>query len=289
MSRPRAPIIVIGMHRSGTSMLGELLTDHGFFPGRRLQSDGHHEAIFFQHLNRWILGQASAGWDDPEGVRALIDEPTVRSLIVDYLDLSLRSPRAIEFLGVRRYLRHRSVQGLSEPWGWKDPRSTFTLPFWLDLFPDAKVVHIVRHGVDVANSLVVRRRRELEAAERRYRGVRLTYLVRPRRSGFLVGPQVDSLDAGLDLWDRYVCEAERHVSLLGDRAMELRFEDLLEDPETSLKRVAEFAGLSMATRSGRPPGAGVQPSRASAYRDDDQLAELAARRASTLAVHGYHP
>lgn len=287
MADGRPPIIVIGMHRSGTSMLGGLLTDIGFFPGWRLQDDGHHEALFFQKLNKWILRQASAGWDDPEGVRHLLDLPKARELIVDYLDLSVRSPRCAEFLGPRRYARYRSIPALQEPWGWKDPRTTFTLPFWLEVFPDAKVVHILRHGVDVANSLAIRRTKELERAAASYERRRRTYLVRARRTGFVVGPQLVSLDAGLDLWDRYVSEAERHVTSLGDRAMELRFEDLLAEPEKTLGRLAEFADLPTTTKSGRPLGADVRRDRAAAYRSDEHLGELARRRAETLAAHGY--
>lgn len=287
MGAGRPPLIVIGMHRSGTSMLGGLLIDQGFFPGRHLQADNHHEALFFQDLNRWIMGQANAGWDNPEGVAHVLASPEARRMTVDYLDLSLRSPRAIEFLGVGRYLRLRAVQALDEPWGWKDPRTTYTLPLWLEIFPDAKVLHIKRHGVDVANSLVVRRRVELGKAAQRYERLRRLYLVRPRQSGFLVGPQVPDLDAGLDLWARYVAEAERHVEALGDQAMELRFEDLLSDPAKTLTEIAEFADLPTTTLSGRPLGDGIRADRASAFRSDPELAELASRRSATLAAHGY--
>ena len=289
MAKGRPPVIVIGMHRSGTSMLGRLMVDQGYFPGARLQDNDHHEALFFQKLNKWILGQAGGDWQRPEAVQALVDTPQARELVADYLDLSLRSPRAVEFLGARRFARYRSVQAITEPWGWKDPRTTFTLPFWLDVFPEAKIVHVKRHGVDVASSLVVRRERLLESTAATYRRRRLMYLVRPRISGFVPGVQLATLDAGLDLWDAYVTESQRHVDALGDRAFELRFEDLLDEPTKTLTALAEFCDLRTTTTDGRPLGDGIRRDRKAAYLTDPELSEFAHRRADTLARHGYTP
>ncbi|MBW1793701.1 MAG: sulfotransferase [Deltaproteobacteria bacterium] len=38
-------------------------------------------------------------------------------------------------------------------WGWKDPRTTLTLPLWLKLFPKARIIHVIRNGIDSALSL----------------------------------------------------------------------------------------------------------------------------------------
>jgi len=40
-----------------------------------------------------------------------------------------------------------------EPWGWKDPRNSLTLPFWKLLIPDLKVVICLRNPLEVAQSL----------------------------------------------------------------------------------------------------------------------------------------
>ena len=42
------------------------------------------------------------------------------------------------------------------PWGFKDPRFTFTLPFWRDALPDLRVVASFRHPIAVALSLARR-------------------------------------------------------------------------------------------------------------------------------------
>ena len=41
-------------------------------------------------------------------------------------------------------------------WGWKDPRNSLTLPFWLRLIPNLKVIICLRNPLEVARSLSVR-------------------------------------------------------------------------------------------------------------------------------------
>jgi hypothetical protein len=45
-------------------------------------------------------------------------------------------------------------------WGWKDPRTSLTLPFWTGLFPRAKVLMVVRNPLAVYDSL---RRRQFSS------------------------------------------------------------------------------------------------------------------------------
>ena len=45
------PVIVIGMHRSGTTMLTKMLEELGVFLGWKKQGD--HESTFFLSLKRW--------------------------------------------------------------------------------------------------------------------------------------------------------------------------------------------------------------------------------------------
>ncbi|MFB6261703.1 MAG: sulfotransferase, partial [Thiohalorhabdaceae bacterium] len=115
-------------------------------------------------LNRWLLAQGGGSWVRPKGFPDLLADPEGRALAADYLRTSLRAPRGLGFWG---------WQGLMDCprsyWGWKDPRNTFTLPLWLELFPEARVINVERHGVDVAESLVVRRNRSLARSRKRFR------------------------------------------------------------------------------------------------------------------------
>ena len=288
-STPEPPVILIGMHRGGTSMLAELLESLGVFVGHKLQP-GHHEAVFFIDLNDWVLEQNGGGWDNPQAIRYLLDDPETRRVAVDYLELSMRSPRAMSFLGPKRYARLRDVRRIDEPWGWKDPRSTYTLPLWLEVFPDARVLHIFRHGVDVAASLTTRRNRLVARSREEFHKNRWRYLVVPRRAPVAPGLRFTSYDAGLDLWDRYTTEATRHVAELGERALEICYEDLLADPRTVMSEVSEFCGVTLPPRGGPDDLlAEIDADRAFAFRNDDELRAVADQHRELLARHGYGP
>lgn len=278
-------MIVIGMHRSGTSLVVRLLDRMGMHTGWR--RDRHDEALLFQRLNVWMLRQAGGAWDRPGAIRDLVEDDRTRSLVTDYLDLTLGSPRALSFLGIPRYLRLRDVRALREPWGWKDPRNTFTLPLWLDVFPGAKVVHVIRHGVDVARSLVRRRNRMLDAGADRYRRRRPVYRLLPKRGGFSHSVRCRSVEAGLGLWEEYVTEARRHVDALEDRAVEVRYESLLREPRESLLRLAAACGLPVT--GGVPEGIldPVDASRAYAHRGDADARAFAEDVSGRLARFGY--
>lgn len=276
------------MHRSGTSMLASRLAELGVFLGHRLQP-GHHEARLFQSLNTWLLRQESGGWDNPEPVRLLLEEPRARAVAAEYLRHVLGSPRALSFLGPTRYVRHRTIAGLREPWGWKDPRSTFTLPIWLDLFPEAKVIHVLRHGVDVAESLRVRQERVIEGAPAVLEGRKWRYSFTEKGSGFTRGLRFADLDEGLRVWDLYVAEARRHGAALGERAIELRYEDFLARPEEHLERLATFCGLQPSVDAVQAAARGIDASRAYPFSRSEHLVHAAHRNADRLASNGYHP
>src|SRR5262249_21924854 len=92
------------------------------------------------------------------------------------------------------------------PWGWKDPRTSLTLPFWRGLAPDLKVIVCVRHPFEVALSL-------------------------RRRSGA-------SYAFGILLWTLYNRELLARVD--PSWALVVHYASILADPERELRRIAEF-------------------------------------------------
>jgi hypothetical protein len=95
------------------------------------------------------------------------------------------------------------------PWGWKDPRSSLTLPFWMGLLPDLKVVTCLRNSLEVAYSL---RNREFS-----------------------------SLTFGLNLWRTYnECLRE---TLPEGRYLVTHYEAYYHRPQQELRRVLEFARI----------------------------------------------
>jgi len=281
----RAPIFVLGMHRSGTTMVARLLDELGVFMGWRLQGD--HEPIFIVKLNDWLFSQCGGSWDRPLPIRDLIGYAPARALATDYLRAQLAGPRALSFLGPGRFFRHRGIDRIIGAWGWKDPRSTFTLPLWLDLFPEARILHISRHGVDVADSL--RRRHEKILARRRARFEkhrRLAGFV-AKQAGFTTSLRVATLEGGLALWEEYMAEAGRHVEALGTRALSVRFEDFLANPEQELTKIAAFCELSVSGTEIARATQAVRPERAYSFLQSPEAVRIAERNLARLGEFGY--
>lgn len=142
---PAATLCVAGMHRSGTSMVARLLDSCGVSLGPAddlndadtYNPEGYFEDKSFVKLNEDILSRFGGGWDDPPELAAGWESSP---------ELDPFRARAAELIeGVRRGV-----------WGWKDPRSSLTLPFWRRLIPDLKVVVCLRNPLEVARSQFTR-------------------------------------------------------------------------------------------------------------------------------------
>ncbi len=138
------PIVLTGMHRSGTSFVASLFAQAGIAMGDRLlrgsphNPKGYFEDTDFFTLHGEMLRAACGsgeGWPDWGWTT---DEALQREAFGDFRDRA-------RYLLIERAGRQR--------WGWKDPRSTLVLDFWHDLVPEAKHVFIFREPWDVADSL----------------------------------------------------------------------------------------------------------------------------------------
>jgi Sulfotransferase family len=140
---PRCVVCITGMHRSGTSLVGQILHACGPYlgPYRQLAAsaadnlDGYWEHPDMHQLNEEILSYFGGGWD------------LVPSLPEGWEDLAELEP-------LRQRARAHITQFDGQRfWGWKDPRSALTLPFWRKLIPGLKVVICMRSPLEVAQSL----------------------------------------------------------------------------------------------------------------------------------------
>lgn len=285
------PLIVLGMHRSGTSMLTRMLEQLGLFMGAGKESND--EARFFLDLNRWIMREAGGDWDHPAPARLLVDQDDARRLLAGQVERLMRTPRVIRYTGRARWLRGRTPWGAGGPWGWKDPRNTFTLPVWMEVFPRARVLHILRSGIDVANSLRVRERASYSPERQRQRlpavGGLSALWPRLARGRFAGSPRCRTLEGGFSLWEEYVAEARRHTDALGGQAMEVRYEDFVADPLPHLGRIAAFAGLDAPAERIAAVAGQARASRGDAWRADPELRAFAASVEDRLAGAGYAP
>lgn len=146
-----APVIVMGMHRSGTSLLVDVLEALGIHMG--VVQDHHGEAMHFLSINQRALLAAGGNWLHP----VVPAEPHFDTW--SPLDLYLEHLKQVGKWAKIKALIH------AQPWGWKDPRNTFTLHHWLRIFPQAKVIHVHRHPAEVIASLQVRNEKQGEVQD----------------------------------------------------------------------------------------------------------------------------
>ncbi len=257
----RPPLIVMGMHRSGTSLVTRVLQQAGVHLGS--DTNVHDESDFFREQNKRIFQAAHADWDWPAGMEALLADSDTCEALEAELRAACGSSGARRFLGWRRWLAARELGAQTGPWGWKDPRNTYSLPLWLRVFPEARVVNVYRDGVDVAASLVTRERK------------RSGRLANPIRSSRCLDPE-----RAFDLWAEYV-EASLRVTedLTPRQVRDVRYEALVEKPETQIRELASFAGVDLSESDARAAAAEVDPGRNDARPGDAEWSQLRRARA----------
>lgn len=136
-----SPVIVLGMHRSGTSMLTGSLEAAGVLLGEVNNAAPHnrkgnkeHEGV--RRLNDQIMERYGADWKSPPHDR----------LPLAWTEEEFAEGRA----------QTASLSGSGRIWGFKDPRTIWTLEGWLSLYPAARLIGVFRHPVAVRNSLIAR-------------------------------------------------------------------------------------------------------------------------------------
>jgi len=281
--RQASPIVVIGMHRSGTRLVVDVLDKLGVFMGADRQADS--ESVTFMLLNEDLLHQCGAFWSEPMAAHFLLAQAQAQEQLAASALEALAS-QLDRYAGPTRW--HRSAAELP-PFGWKDPRNTFTLPVWKRVFPNLRAVHVVRHGVDVAASLARRHSQALRAATGEAIPPALT-VIRDHALGILSSRRGWTLAEALTMWEQYVEKGREECAALGERAFEVRYETLVTQPERVVPALAEFCRVPV-------PGAaqiaalleGLERSRAFAFRRDPELVEQAVAARQVLARHGYSP
>jgi len=195
------PICIAGVHRSGTSMLARLLNLCGLYLGRdediiKPRHDnpaGFWENIRFLGINEELLASIGSSWDLPPSAEK------VARLASQDLPLKAQAEKLIEEFAGR------------EPWGWKDPRNSLTLPFWKQRILGLKVIIALRNPLEVFQSL-------------------------NRRGG-------SSFLFSITLWLIY-----NQLALAASSDLErifTHYDSYFHDPRAELLRVADFCGLEV--------------------------------------------
>lgn len=131
-------VIILGMHRSGTSCLAGSLQEAGVYlpdvsEKNVFNKKGNRENHSIMSLNDEILAFNDASWDCPPSRR-----------------LEWNSSHLIK---ARDLIDLFSSQNTSLMWGFKDPRTVLTLDFWERVIVNPVFVGTIRNPISVANSL----------------------------------------------------------------------------------------------------------------------------------------
>jgi hypothetical protein len=218
------PLFIGGCERSGTTMLGAMLGSHSqcvcvpesqFIDDLLAQSDPDRATV----EPRTILAQI-----DAHPRYRLLWRLPLEPASIDPAEVGSTYPQVLEWL-VRAHAR---TTGTLSPQVWVDHtptnfRRTRTL---LGMFPEARFIHLVRDGRAVAASLLP-----------------LDW-----------GPN-NVLDAAGFWMARCALGLAAELNLGAGRVLRVRYEDVLAQPEASLRRIAGFAGLEYEPGMESPRGA----------------------------------
>jgi hypothetical protein len=126
-------IVVLGMHKSGTTMVSQMLHRSGinmgesFDDGVSYDKGGHYERLSSQAVNMEILERISEA--------ELFADPTAYELTDE------QRQRMTDIIA--------ECEQKYEYWGFKDPRTCITYPLWKPLLPPHRIVAVYRSAVEV--------------------------------------------------------------------------------------------------------------------------------------------
>jgi len=271
-------------------MLASLLQKSGLFIGSDL--DRNQEPLIFIRLNDWILDQAGSRWDNPPDLEVMFKNNELSELTADYLGAVMRSFQVAKYLGIKRLLRGETLFSMKSPWGWKDPRMTFTLPFWLKLFPEAKIIHLYRNGVDVAASLQKRSIKALSVANKSHalRKKWGFYNIFLKNSGFVNSSTCLDLSKGFALWENYVSSSFALTDTCINDFLHVKYEDILDSPKEHLAEILNFSGLPYNEEKLDQMSLGIDNSKGFSFRKDKHLLEFYEKARSSVIMErlGYN-
>lgn len=205
------PFFLTGAPKSGTTWLGKLLDAHP-------QINCRGEACV-HHFGLQLIGACKNYGELLEKRRAAItdsnDFPALKW--ADVMTL-MRTFIELRFLAIADPAKP-GLRFLGE----KDPEHALHFPTLDKLFPKGKFIHILRDGRGVFISAWHHNVRAKDVNLDR-----LTF--------------DDFLDITAKEWSERVRRARETGRQLGDRYFELRYEDLVADPETWMKRTLDFLG-----------------------------------------------
>ena len=211
---PPRPLFVVGVQRSGTTMLRLMLDSH---PDLAVPFETGFITVFFQKLVEY--GDLSIGENRDKLVHDICHYHKVKQghLIPD--PSQLRHTGVTSYRGLVECImsEYAATQGKSR-WGDKTPFYITDIDVLHEIFPDCRIIHLVRDGRDVAVS-----QRKVSWAS------------------------ANTVRIAED-WRWKVTLARKIGNVLGRQYLEVRYEDLVLNTEAALRNICHFAELTFSEK-----------------------------------------
>lgn len=258
------PVVVFNKSHSGSRLLALLLLQQKVFMGDQLNES--LDSLPVLKLVEWIVAREYPSF-------AMLRQPDewpqdLQSLIGAVLDAHL--------VGWER----------GQPWGWKLCETVYALPVVAALFPDARFVHLIRDGRDVAFSDHVSP--ELSFWRKIYFG---TDAIRSWRGMPLDNPAYvrKSHLYNAQHWQESVRLGRHYGAMLGRSYHEIYYERLCATPCEEGRKLLAFLGLAPDEAALAATAANVQSTATGKYRRKPASKQKAVQRMiePTLLAFGY--
>jgi hypothetical protein len=215
----RRPILVLGIDRSGTSLVSEILYRWGAHPGNP------------RHLPDPDVGNPQGYWE----------YGPMQDFVTELINATGRSVWDPEFRSLMKRqaadpkLRRRALALAAEmehpdgPWFWKEPDFVFSLPFWTEMFTDPVYLITLRNPCDSATSY-----KKLVLPSMLHDKIKLTGYFFLRWQYFML----------------YIFEELRHY----ENKLLISYENLVAFPREQCERICRFLSAAYRLPDGCNPG-----------------------------------
>ncbi|HPA17695.1 MAG TPA: sulfotransferase [Verrucomicrobiae bacterium] len=213
------PIVVYNKSHSGSRLLANLLEASGIFLGANLNES--RDSLDILRLVESLVGQYYPDygplWKNPRDGGELAD------------------------LARSAFDAHLEGCWPGQPWGWKLCETAYVLPVIDRIFPDAKYIHLIRDGRDVAfcdhqapNTAFWRKIYFDTDRIRVWHGDRLKKEQYLRRSHVYNAIH----------WTNSVAVGRAYGAMMRERLLEVRYEDLCLSFDKTAREILRFAGIA---------------------------------------------
>lgn len=198
-------IVVLGMHRTGTSLVAGALHKMGISMGKRFRPPdssnphGYWEDLDWRDLNKAILSGTGGTWYSP---------PSLPRIEREVARLAFR---------VRELVAERD--GTGKLWGMKDPRTALSIQYIHPLLPSPRYIITHRQLWSTMDSLA-----------RRSRLRHSSYYETPEHWRALI--------------DLYNLRIESFLSTVSPIVHVVKFEEAIHTPEPIIRGLADFLGIT---------------------------------------------